>query len=141
MQPTKDLLVKRIKEVTGLSLKEFCEKHLHTQYDAFKYRKKHKHYHPNEIIYMCLALNDTAQNLFGKDFLALMLDNGPEDVKNSTVKLITGNKSQLLALLMNGKISKTEHRIPTPEKEKPPVKDQGQKKGGVDHLFVETYAR
>ncbi len=88
MPPNKDLLVKRIKEITGLTLSEFCDKHLFTNYTAFKYRRKHGCYHPNEVMYMSLVLQESPQVLFGRDFFAMMLDHGPTELKDATVKLM-----------------------------------------------------
>lgn len=90
-------LVKYIKSATGLSMGEFCEKELHTDYKAFNWRLKKSRLYPDEILYMIWRTRKTVQELFGKDWNELIID-------NSSGPVVTEVKDIMK------KMSKAEHR-------------------------------
>lgn len=86
-------LVKYIKAASGLSMGEFCEKELKTDYKAFNWRLKKSRLYPDEIIYMLWRTKRTVQELFGKDWHELIIDNSSGPVV-AEVKQIMGNMSK-----------------------------------------------
>lgn len=88
MANSRDLLVIKIKEITGLTLGEFCEKYLFTQYQAFKYRRKTRNYRPNEVMFMALCLGEPVKNLFGEDFLSMMAAQGAPEVEQEVREML-----------------------------------------------------
>lgn len=72
-------LTSRIKQGLGITMQEFCQNHLKTDYRTFQYRMKTERYYPAEVIYICWLLRDKCENIFGKQFDELILFTGPED--------------------------------------------------------------
>lgn len=96
-------LVKYIKEATGLSMGEFCEKELKSDYKAFNWRLKNNSLYPDEIVYMLWRTKRTVQELFGKDWHQLILDNssGPvvAEVKEIMEKMTKAETRELERLM------------------------------------------
>lgn len=88
MAAHRDLLVKKIKDLTGMTLSEFCEKYLFSQYNSFKYRRKHKQYYPNEVIFISWFMGESVEDLFGMDFTELMLHQGNQEVGQGIRKML-----------------------------------------------------
>lgn len=72
-------LTSRIKQGLGITMQEFCQNHLKTDYRTFQYRMKTERYYPAEVIYICWLLRDKCENIFGKQFDELILFTGPDD--------------------------------------------------------------
>lgn len=83
-----DLLVHRIHEVSEMGLVEFCTKHLFSNYTAFKYRRKTGNLKPSEIIYLSWYTGETVADLFGKDFLSMMLEQGAPEMEQVLVEML-----------------------------------------------------
>lgn len=90
-------LVKYIKAATGMSMGEFCEKELKSDYKAFNWRQKNNSLYPDEIVYMLWRTKRTVQELFGKDWHELIIDNSSGPVVNEVKEIM-------------GKMTKAEHR-------------------------------
>lgn len=74
------LLSKKIREF-GLSMQEFCENNLKTDYRTFQHRMRTERYYPAEVIYICMLLKDRCENIFGKSFDELVLMKGTPSVQ------------------------------------------------------------
>lgn len=81
------LLTKRIKE-KGLTLHEFCKNHLKTEYRTFQYRMKTNHYYPAEVVYICMFINDSCENIFGRSFQDLVMLSGPHEIRELAIDII-----------------------------------------------------
>lgn len=93
VKPRVHSFVKYIKQATGLSMGEFCEKELKTDYKAFNWRLKNNRLYPDEIVYMLWRTKRTVQELFGKDWHELIIDNSNGPVVNE-VKEIMGKMTK-----------------------------------------------
>lgn len=96
-------LVKHIKQATGLSMGQFCERELNTDYKAFHYRLKNSRLHADEIFYMVWRTKKTVQELFGKGWHELILDNsnGPiVDKVKDIIAVMSPEEAQELDRLM-----------------------------------------
>src|SRR5688572_4166180 len=70
----------RIKRDLNITMADFCQKHLKTDYRTFQYRMRKARYYPSEVIYICWLLDDSCENIFGRSFMGLVVINdGPED--------------------------------------------------------------
>lgn len=84
------LLSKRIREY-GLTMQDFCETHLKTDYRTFQHRMRTERYYPSEVIYICMLLGDRCENIFGKSFEDLVILQGTEHVATATNELISND--------------------------------------------------
>lgn len=124
----KNQIAKLVTQETGMSLKEFCEKHLFTNYKAFQYRIRNNRCYPNEIMYLSWHLGASVEELFGVDYLELMQDQGPDELTSALKEMYknadTQERKRLLTLIghLIGNVT-TADRIPPPEvqEEKPPL--------------------
>lgn len=123
-------LSSRIRHGLNLTMTEFCEKHLQTDYRTFQYRMRRGSFIPAEVVYICWILNDSCENLFGKSFADLVLlkrapgDTGPYIIKRLN-EATPEERSHLMGLIggmsLSG-INKDHHEVRTPPIPKPPVK-------------------
>lgn len=90
-------LVKHIKDATGLSMGEFCQKELHTDYKAWNWRLKKSRLYPDEILYIIWRTRKTVKELFGKDWHEMTIDNSNGPVVSEVKDIMS-------------KMSKAEHR-------------------------------
>lgn len=113
----------RIKQELRLTMYEFCEKHLNTDYRTFQYRMRRRRYYPAEVIYICFLLNDTCLNIFGESFsdLVLLRDGPGVTVEYINQKLQSADKKERdrLMELIGFSIGEVNAIVPPPEKIKP----------------------
>lgn len=120
-------LAKTIKQVTGLSIGDFCAKELNTDYKAFNWRVKNNRLYPDEIFYMIWRTRKSVQELFGKSWHELVIDNsaGPvvKEVKDIIGKMTDQESKELEHLLgLENYQMRAEERVsPTPPAERKPL--------------------
>lgn len=133
-------LVKSIKAATGLSLGEFCEKELKSDYKAFNWRMKKNRLYPDEILYMIWRTRKTVQELFGKQWHELVLDNssGPvvKEVKDIMRKMSAAENRELERL-----VGLESYKAKPIEKKRAKSKAKASKSLGSDlkKIFKNTY--
>lgn len=88
---------------TGITLKEFCEQQLKTEYKAFQMRMRKNRYHPAEVVYICWRLRVSCEEAFGKSIYDLVLFMGkneaPAKARDLWAKASDYEKTRLLALI------------------------------------------
>jgi hypothetical protein len=143
-----NIIVKSIKKTTGLSINEFCEKELFTEYKAFAKRMKDGRFHPAEIFYIVYRTKKSSMELFGKPWHELFITAKESEldqrVKKILDKMSPSEKEKMDVLLFN----KSQAPATTPGVEKPsyntPLKDvtietpKEDPKPGID-FFINSY--
>lgn len=76
---------KAILESTGLTLQEFCERHLNSKYVTFSARLSKNRLYPNEMLYICQVTGKPFSELFPGNFTTNLLLRGDPMV---TLKLM-----------------------------------------------------
>lgn len=96
-------LAKLVLAKTGLTLKDFCEQHLKSEYKTFQMRSRKKRYYPAEVIYTCWFLGVTCQEAFGYPYWKLVMFQGkngiPEKVAEMWKEADMNEKHRLLSLV------------------------------------------
>lgn len=129
--------VKVIKEKTGLSIGEFCEKELHSRYTSFSVRVKKGRLTPAEIFYIAYRTNTSVHDLFGAEIHELLV-NGEEGDFAEKVRGIIRDLSDseqrafanLIGLQASGAIKK---------KDEPESPILSEKERALLKLFKNTY--
>lgn len=102
----KRILSSKVLAATGLSMPEFCDKHLNSKYKAFQYRVRTGRCNPNEIIFISWYLGESIKTLFGKPFTELMMRQGDLNVSKKAIELFKNagksEQKRLLGLLGSG---------------------------------------
>lgn len=156
-------LAKLVLSKTGLTLKDFCEKHLKSEYKTFQMRMRKKKYYPAEVVYVCWVLGVSCQEAFGLPYSKLVMFQGkneiPEKVQEIWDSADPSEKDRLMSLigLIGAPAPKEESQEPrdhAPEAvdffqdtypvqvEQSAHKKESVPNGPVDpleHLFQETY--
>lgn len=156
-------LAKLVLSKTGLTLKDFCEQHLKSEYKTFQMRMRKKKYYPAEVVYVCWFLGVSCQEAFGLPYSKLVMFQGkhevPDKVQEMWDKADLPGKDRLLSLIgLNGSVwapKPTEKIVEAPPQavdffeDTYPVqaaesapKEKEAPKGPVDpleQLFQETY--
>lgn len=129
--------VKVIKEKTGLSIVEFCEKELNSRYASFAVRVKKGRLTPAEIFYIAYRTNTSVHELFGAEIHDLLI-NGEEGDFAEKVKSILRDLSdseqrsfaKLIGLQASGEIKK---------KDEPESLVLSERESAILRLFKNTY--
>lgn len=135
-------LAKIIREKTGLSLIEFCEQHLKSDYKTFQMRMRKRRYYPAEVVYICWALGVRVQDIFGYSFQDLVMFQGkyevPEKVRNMWAVADSDEKKRLLALvgLNDGSIVPKPVKVVTKIRAPKVMADEKKQEDALD-FFVE----
>ena len=106
-----DLVTKTIRDTTGLTLVEFCEKYLHTDSRSFSVRLKKNRLYPNEASLICLMSGKKPIEVFELSTLETFFIKGKSKEVSAQVKTLLDNAAvEILAPDLNEK--------PRPEKKK-----------------------
>lgn len=81
-------LIKTIKQTTGTTIYEFCEKELKTEYKAFIARLNKGKLYPSEIFYIVHRTKKSLTEIFGKDWKELVIVNQGGDNIAGVQKII-----------------------------------------------------
>lgn len=96
-------LAKIIRKITGLTLIEFCEQHLKSDYKTFQMRMRKRKYYPAEVVYICWVLGVRVEDIFGYSFQDLVMFQGkyevPDRVREMWGAADEDEKKRLLALV------------------------------------------
>lgn len=69
-----------IKQKTGLSMKDFCEQHLSTEYKSFQWRMREDKLYPAEVAYICWYLGVSCDEAFGRAYSKLVMFQGKAEI-------------------------------------------------------------
>lgn len=135
-------VAKLIRQKTGLTLGEFCEQHLKSDYKTFQIRMRKRKYYPAEVVYICWVLGVRVQDIFGYSFQDLVMFQGkyevPEKVRDMWVTADEEEKHRLLALvgLNDGSITPKLVKV-IPKIRAPKVKADPKPKENALDFFVD----
>lgn len=97
-----DLLSKRIREKTGLTMHQFCVNYLDVNFPAFRSRlKKNGIPYPDEALLICLLTGYSPLELFERSAIEVFLLNGKESVRNRIKDIIKDNPSEKINMILN----------------------------------------
>lgn len=145
-------LSKIIRQRTGQSMGEFCQQSLQVEYKTFYARLKKARLYPAEIVYICHVTDMSVQDLFGADWLQMLVTSQRGSVADKLKDMIhtmtVDQKSHLLGLLGIDPSTplQASEAAPLPEKvarEKTRVKRAPEQKtaavSALNSIFIETY--
>lgn len=117
MAYNKTSLAKMIHLKAGLTLKEFCEQHLKSEYKTFQMRMRKRKYYPSEVIYICWFLGTPCEQIFGYSYWDLVMYQGKNDVpakiRDMWAQADIHERSRLLYLIgMQSKVTHIDSKTP-----------------------------
>jgi hypothetical protein len=142
-------LVKIIKEETGLSIGDFCEKELKSKYTAFSFRMKNAKLYPAEVFYIVYRTRKPIEELFGASWKELLISSQGGEIAEIVRELIRGmnevEKQEVLNLMgwaqpqlsVPAPEEKKEEQAPEENSDQP--KEENPKKDPFENLFIKTY--
>jgi hypothetical protein len=114
-------LTRSIRESTGLSIKEFCDLYLESDFRTFAHRRRSNTMHPNEALLICLITGKNPGELFGYSTLDLFFTKGKSEKVSKKIKEILASPeafSKLSLILSNPdglRIKLTDQQPPAPQ--------------------------
>jgi hypothetical protein len=97
-----NVVAKAIREVTGLTLTQFCDKYLDSELQAFRNRLMKNNLYPNEAFLICLVTQKNPLELFGASALDVFFLNGKDTVTKRVRSLLEApNAMDKINIMLN----------------------------------------
>jgi len=130
------VLTKSIREATGLSMDEFCQKYLGSDWRTFAMRDRKKRLYPNEALLICLVTGKNPSELFGMSSIELFCLQGKEVVTKHILSILEKpDAMSKMNLILNNADGLRLNPVMTKEEKVKPKKSEPVKK---PELKVET---
>ncbi len=105
-----------VKEKTGLSMEEFCERELGAEYKTFYVRLKKDRLYPAEVFYILHRLQLPIEKIFeGKSFEDLVIFSRESGVDRYVKKMLRDDEKREAVYLMAG-LQKVKSKAPATDK-------------------------
>jgi hypothetical protein len=83
-----DIVTEVVKRKLGMTLEEFCTKHLNCERQAFSVRLRKNKLYPNEYLYIALITGTPIKELFGQTYEDTFIYRGDEEVSKRLRRVI-----------------------------------------------------
>lgn len=133
-----------VKAVTGMSIREFCEKELSVEYASFMWRLKKGRLYPGEVFYIVYKLKTPVKEVFGKSWQELIFTNhsGPlvDKVEKIINKMSADELNEITELIgMHTPKKKDETSSTEPTEEKPNEDPPSSEENALSKIFKKLY--